>query len=129
MVPPERKRAALYIVLIFLCGVFTGTAAMNLWMNWGPRSVSARADSQPRSPQRIVEKFTKELDLSPEQAKQLNDILDETHKAYREHESQIEAIRQQGRARIREILNDEQKAKYEQILAGIEQRRKARQQR
>ena len=126
MMPPERKRATLYILLIFFCGVLAGAVATNLWMNWGPRSVSARADSQPWSSQHIVERFTRDLSLSPEQAKQLNQILDETHKVYREHESQIEAIRQQGRARIREILNDEQKAKYEQILASVEQRRKQR---
>ena len=126
MMSAERKRATLYILLIFLCGILTGAVAVNLWMNWGPRSVSARADFQPRSAQHIVERFTRDLNLLPEQAKQLNGILGETRKAYREHEEQIETIRQQGRARIREILNDEQKAKYEQILASIERRRKRR---
>ena len=124
MIPPQRKRATLYIVLIFLCGVLTGTATSKLWMNWGLKSVSAKADSQPSSPRHTVEKFTRELSLSPEQAKQLNDILDETHKGYREHEAQIETIRQEGRNRIREILNPEQKAKYEEILATIERNRK-----
>jgi len=126
MIPPERKRATFYILLIFLCGVLTGTVGTNLWTYWGTRSVSARADSPPNSTQHTVARFTQELNLSPEQAKQLNDILDETHKAYREHENQIESIRQQGRARIREILNDEQKARYAQILASIDQNRKRR---
>ena len=125
MMAPERRRATLYILLIFICGALAGAVATNLWMNWGPRGVSARAD-QPWSAQHIVERFTRDLSLTPDQAKQLNQILDETHKTYREHEAAIEAIRQQGRARIRGILNDEQKVKYEQILASIEQRRKRR---
>ena len=126
IIPPERKRATFYILLIFLCGVLAGTVGTNLWMNWGAGSVSARADSPPNSTKHTVARFTQELNLSPEQAKQLNDILDETHKSYREYEDQIETIRQQGRARIREILNDEQKAKYAQILASIDQNRKRR---
>lgn len=125
MMPPQRKRAAIYILLIFLCGALAGVAATNLWRNWGPGSVSARAD-QPYTPQNVVERFTRDLSLSPDQARQLNQILDETHKAYREHEAQMDAVRQQGRGRIREILNDDQKAKYEQILAQIDQRRKQR---
>lgn len=123
MIPPERKRARLYILLIFLCGVLLGTVATNLWVNWGPRSISARADAPPHSTQHIVEKFTRELNLTPDQARQLNEILDETHKAYREHEAQIEAIRQQARARIRGILTEQQKPKYEQLLARHEQER------
>jgi len=124
MSSPGRQRASLYLFLIFLCGALTGAVAVNVWTNWWPRTVSARADSQPYSPQHTVEKFTRELSLTPTQAKELNDILDETHKAYGEHESQIEVVRQQGRNRIREILTSEQRPKYEAILARMEQRRR-----
>jgi hypothetical protein len=123
MIAPDRKRAAFYVVLIFLCGALTGTVVGNVWHNWGPWGASAQAD-QPYSAQHTVERFTRELSLSPEQAKQLNQILDETHTTYRELESQQEVIRLQGRARIREILTGEQKPKYEQMLARIEARRK-----
>ena len=122
---PDRSRAALYILLIFLCGVVSGALATNVWTNWGPRGRSARADA-PRSRQRTFEKFTRELGLTPEQARKLNEILDETRKAYQIHEEEIDAIRQQGRNRIREILTDEQKSKYEQMLARMDARRKRR---
>jgi Spy/CpxP family protein refolding chaperone len=124
----ERKRATLYIVLIFLCGAIAGTVTTNIWKNFGPFGIAAQADSTPRSPRRTVEKFTKELNLTPEQAKQLNEILDETHAAYHEMETQENVIRQNGRARIREILTAEQRPKYEEILAKIEARRKQKRQ-
>ena len=124
MMPPERKRAAFYIVLIFLCGFLAGTAASNLWKHWGPASVSAQGDSKRKSRQRLVERFTRELSLSADQAKQLNEILDETRRGYRAHEAEIEIIRQQGRDRIREILTPDQKAKYEETLVNNDRRRK-----
>ena len=120
---PERSRAALYIALIFLCGVVTGALATNVWTSWGPRSRSARADA-PRTRQRTVDRVKRKLSLTPEQAQKLDQIVDETRTAYQVHENEIGAIRQQGRDRIREILTDEQKAKYEQIIARIDARRK-----
>jgi len=122
---PERSRAALYIVLIFLCGIVTGALATNVWKNWGPRSRSARADA-PRTRQRTVDRVKRNLSLTPEQVQKLDQIVDETRKTYQAHEKEIDVIRQRGRDRIREILNDEQKAKYEQIIARIDARRKKR---
>ncbi|MBI2815915.1 MAG: Spy/CpxP family protein refolding chaperone [Acidobacteria bacterium] len=121
--PTDRKRATLYVALIFLCGALTGFAATNLWKNWWPGSTSANAGKS-RSVQHRVEKFTRELDLTPEQARQLNDILDETHANYRRLEREQEGIRQQGRARIRSMLTEEQKPKYEQLLARQEANRR-----
>jgi hypothetical protein len=122
----ERKRASLYLLLIFLCGAVSGAVATNLWLYWRPRSASANADVAPYSAQRSVEKFTKELDLTPDQAKQLNDILDETHRSYREKEAEMETIRQMGRTRIRGMLHDDQRPKYEDILARLDRNRRKR---
>ena len=118
----QRKRAIFYLALIFLCGAVTGTVAENVWMKT-PWSVTASADSS-HSIQNRVEKFTRELHLTPEQAKLLNQILDESHNAYQEYEAKQDEIREQGRARIREILTPEQRPKYEQLLARIEARRR-----
>ena len=125
MVAPDRKRAVFYVVLIFLCGALTGAVAGNVWHNWGPWGTSAQAD-QPYSTQHTVERFTRELSLNPGQARDLNQILDETHANYRQLEDQQEMIRQEGRTRIREILTPEQKPKYEQLLARVEARRKSK---
>src|SRR3990167_628893 len=115
------RRAILYLALIFLCGFLTGAVATNVWVSLDPWGEQVRADSSstsaPRSTQRTVEWFTQQLNLSPDQAKQLHQILDETRLAYRQHELEIKSMRRQGNARIRDILNEEQKAKFDQILA------------
>jgi hypothetical protein len=123
MMAPDRKRAVFYVALIFLCGALTGTVAGNVWHNWAPWGAAAQAD-QPYSTQHTVERFTRELSLTPQQARELNQILDETHANYRQLEDQQEIIRQEGRTRIRQILTEGQKPKYEQMLAQIEARRK-----
>jgi Spy/CpxP family protein refolding chaperone len=64
-----------------------------------------------------VKWFVKGLDLNQHQLDQLSEILQETRAAYKEHELQIESIKQHSRVRIREILTDEQKLTYDQLLA------------
>jgi len=113
----ERKRAVLFVVLIFLCGALSGAVGVNLWRRV---SVSAEpAASTPPTQNRLhaVESFTKRLDLKPEQAQQLTQILDETRSAYRRHELEIESVRRMGNNRIRDILNNEQKAKFDEMIA------------
>ncbi|OFW34434.1 MAG: hypothetical protein A3J28_02275 [Acidobacteria bacterium RIFCSPLOWO2_12_FULL_60_22] len=126
---PEKSRAALFVLLIFFCGIVAGALATNVWLNWGPDLRMARADT-PRGQsrqQRTVEKFTRELSLNPEQAQKLNHILDETRAAFHAHQQELDVIRQEGRGRIREILTDDQKAKYEHLLTRMDSRRKRRQ--
>ena len=123
---PEKSRAALYILLIFLCGTVTGALAMNVWIHRGPANRAVLADA-PRSAshkQRTVERFTRELSLTPDQVQKFNHVLDETHTAFQAHQSGIDVLREQGRDRIRELLTDEQKPKYEQMLARIDAHRK-----
>ena len=130
MIRPERRRAIIYLGLIFVCGFLAGAVATNLWVHLGPRGESVRADASrtakatPRSTQRAVNWFTEQLSLTPEQAKQLHQILDETKVAYREHELQLKTIRREGNNRIRAILDDEQKVRFDQILARRESKRK-----
>lgn len=121
----EQKRATLYILLVFLCGMAAGALGSNVWRNLERRGATARA-AVPYSAQRTVEKFTQRFDLTPEQAQKLTVILDETRKAYQAHEKEQDAIRQHGRARIREILNEQQRAQYEEYLAQLDSRERRR---
>lgn len=128
---PERKRATLFLVLIFLCGAAAGALGVNLWQKLNlsaqstplaPAQSTAQPTAQPASPGtpsrrtlRAVESFTKHLNLTPEQKGQLTQILVETRNAYRQHEREIASIRQQGNARIREILTDAQKIEFDEM--------------
>ena len=121
----QRKRAALFLVLVFLCGLLAGAVATNLWEDRGPGTVRFRMSSPSSSSrqQRAVERFARRLNLTPEQTTQLNEILDETSNAYQEHELAVERLRQEAPARIREILDDGQKAEFDELLARRNRRR------
>lgn len=120
---PKKSRAVVYVLLIFLCGIVTGALAHNLLHRWERaqnRQVAQAAAPPQNRTQRTVEHFTRDLHLTPEQAQQLTVILDETRTKYRAHE---DATRQQARNHIREILSDEQRAQYEEIIRRNDERR------
>ena len=125
-----KAKSALYLLLIFLCGFLAGAVATNVWTSWDVTANRARADSSSdpklRSSERAVERFKRHLELTPEQVSQFHQILDETRRAYRQHEREIENIRQQGNARIRTILSDQQKAKFDEMIAQRELKRNRR---
>lgn len=120
---PGKSRAAIYLLLIFLCGMVGGAVATNLWTRWERDRDSRVAQAAPplSRTQRNVARFTRDLHLTPEQAQQLTVILDETHQQYR---SQEDATREQARNRVREILSDEQKPQYEEIVRRNDKRRR-----
>ena len=113
-----RSRATLYLALIFLCGVGSGVVGTRLLNR---TSVSADTQTSGHSGSNkvkgAVRSFTKHLDLTPAQVQKLTVILEETRTEYKEHELQIESIRQHGNVRIREILDPEQKVKFDELLA------------
>ena len=121
----EKSRAPLYILLIFLCGLVSGALGMKLWSGKDRQTQVAQADSTPAisRTQRLVERFTRELELTPKQVQQLTMILDELRQEYRDAE---DGTRATGRNRIRQILTAEQRAKYEEIITDADERRRAR---
>ena len=120
-----RSRATLFLALIFLCGLVSGALGTKLVERM---NVSADSSRSARSPQggKAVARFTRDLSLNPQQVEQLTKILEETRSAYKQHELEIESIKQHGRARIREILTDEQKVKFDQQLAERAEKDKQR---
>lgn len=94
------------LLLVFLCGAVAGAVAMNLgahtmlhphafWDNTGKTD--------------YLKSVTRQLDLTPDQAAQMSSILDDFAKYY-------QTVLSDGKARILNILNDEQKRKFEKML-------------
>jgi Spy/CpxP family protein refolding chaperone len=120
-----RSKATLYLALIFLCGVGSGVVGSRLVSRVNvsadavaPAGTTTSTNNSGSSKVRgAVRSFTKHLDLTQEQVQKLTAILEETRSEYKEHELQIESIRQHGNARIREILDPDQKIKFDELLA------------
>jgi hypothetical protein len=69
-----------------------------------------------------IQKFTRELSLTPSQAAEIETILDDFMTYYQTLEAQVNDVRATGKKRIVRILNDEQKQKFERMLAEAKQK-------
>jgi hypothetical protein len=94
------------LTLVFLCGAVVGALAMNLGVH--NRLHKSAFWTEPGKAAYLA-KVQKELDLSPTQTEQMKSILDDFSQYYR-------TVLSDGRDRILQILNDDQKHKFERLL-------------
>ncbi len=121
-----RLTIALYITLIFASGMVVGVFGHRLY------TVNTVAAKTARNPEEWRKRYTVEMQnrlrLEPQQLAQLNTILDDTRKRFDQvhiqHRPEIEAIKQQQVAKIRAILNDEQRVEYEKMREERKQHEK-----
>jgi Spy/CpxP family protein refolding chaperone len=124
-----RREAAVLVFVVFLLGVLLGGVGSHLWGSrvWGNQV--GQAGSPPTRDQ-LLANFTRELELTPDQQKQLGGILDNSrsrfHALDRSLDPQRMEIRDQSRAQMRELLTPEQQIKFDAYLQRVDlQRRKA----
>jgi Spy/CpxP family protein refolding chaperone len=119
-----RTRLKVWLVLVgvFLLGSVTGAALSGVY-----RARSEGGRRAERDPGKALEKMRGELNLTDEQAAQINTIINETRNEFRalraEARPRYDAIRQKERERIRGILNAEQQQKFDQMIARKDARR------
>ena len=129
------KTTAVGLVLaVFVLGAALGA----LGMYWAGRSVMAGPAGRRQGPQQtsaernahVVDTYSKDLALTPDQKKQMLSILEQTGAKYKAvHDQmapQMEAIRKEGRDQIRGILTPEQLPKFEEKLRQMDEERKKR---
>jgi len=111
--------------LIFFAGLVAGGFATHLahrlWIE--PKLVSAAVlDAGEKAA--AIEHFNRELELSQAQAQAIEAILDEFIMQQADMVARYQTTRQSGQSRILEILNDDQRRRFQQVLNEINQRRK-----
>lgn len=129
---PNNRKALALIVLVLFLGVALGAVGHALFDRrvFGARTL-AQTGRQPRpNPPRAVARLTSELNLTPEQQKQIGDILaDIQHRFDAVHDTinpQLYQIREEGRDQIRELLTPEQRPKFEDYLRRLDEERRRR---
>jgi len=124
MTKPTRI-AALYLTGVFVAGGLFGFMAHGLYTQRTTRASNSASNSKDAR-ERYVTKLQRDLALSPEQLTQVTAILDETGERFREIRQRMspefDAIRQQQRKRIMDLLQPDQQVKYQQILEEWRQR-------
>lgn len=123
----RNRKAVLLVFLVFVLGIALGAVGTYLVTT---RVLAARPLPDHSAASRMA-MFTRDLNLDPDQQRQIQQILTETRARYAEIHSQAdpeyEAVRHQGRERIRQVLRLEQRPKFEELLRQMDEDRRRRQ--
>ena len=132
----SRSKAVLIAVAIFVLGMLFGST-LERWMGyaamgpvgpgftrWGGPPPGGKGG--PRGHQRILHRFSRELDLTENQKQKMRAILDESRERMRDVRRQVEQtmkpVLEESKSRIREILTSEQQEKYDRIREEMDRR-------
>jgi len=108
---PAERVAIVSLVLVFLCGAVMGAVVMRIS---GRAHVSASAPSgismaAPNMAAPNMAEWKKQLDLTDDQTAKLTSVLDDFSRYY-------DNVLADGNSRIMQILNPEQRRRFEQML-------------
>ena len=121
------RKAALWVGVVFLLGATLG-GMLGFLIAHRPVNAANPPLSEPERRAQRVQLMTKDLNLTPQQAQQLDGILMQRHaetKAIHDQtDAQIDAVRQKGRAQVRAILTPDQLPKFEEFLKQMDAQRK-----
>ena len=121
------RKAALWVGVVFLLGAALGGMLGYVFAHHAAMAAPAQLTEAEKRAQK-VQRLTQELNLVPDQQKQLEAIIASVqaqYKAIRQTtEPQINEARQKGREQIRAILTPEQKPKFEEFLKRLDEERK-----
>jgi len=116
-----QNRALLYVLLVFFSGSIAGALGMHLVEHfWLHPQQAAAAPNWPADRQYYIEQFKKELNLTDDQSKRLESILDDTMKQYEDLHSFTHRVRDDGLMQIRAMLDDNQRKQFDELTRRIE---------
>src|SRR3569832_1969895 len=117
------SRIVLTLAGVFLAGLGTGMLGMRFGLHDTIHNYVAPVPTPPNQ-YVVLERFRTELNLSPEQTTKLASVLADYQHYYQAVQEQIEEmrlrdqiddLRSTGRSKILEILNADQRAKFEKM--------------
>lgn len=128
----KRSIAFVYVLGLFLLGILIGALGMQLWHANKPLPGPFGGRGGMRAPRQemghrpghgpgpfFLERLGRQLDLSPEQKRQIAEIIEESHReagALREEIlPKVEAQLDQTRERILEVLTQKQRERFEEF--------------
>lgn len=103
----SRAACALMLIAVFFAGAGAGTIAYS----WGSRKWSQKPAPfwTEAGKERSLQKWKNELALTPEQAREIELVLDDFTMYYK-------SVLSDGKTRILKILSDEQRKKFEKLM-------------
>ena len=97
------------LVLVFVAGALSGAVTYKL----------TRKVMHTPPPLTSVETLKRELHLTPVQSEQVAAIIDDYKRYYGNIQDQVEEIRATGKSRILQVLDPDQRSKFEKLSEGL----------
>jgi esterase/lipase len=125
--PTIRQKATLWLAIVFVLGAALGGVIGYAFAHHSYASERTLLSADAKRAQRR-EQLTREVQLTPDQQKQVVAILDQAQVEYKAvhnvMDPQIEAVRQKTRDKIRNLLTTEQLPSFESFLRRLDEERK-----
>jgi hypothetical protein len=118
----SKLKAGVLVIVVFVLGVVLGAVGTH-YREVGASSAHFGVSGYPVHSE-VMKRLTQQVGLTPEQEKQVTSIVDDIHMRMHElsqqQKPQADAIRAEGRQRIRAILTPEQLPKYEDFIKQLD---------
>ena len=123
-------KAKVLVFAIFFMGIASGVLIANFYTTRVTGSPDAANAPDRQGAQRDINKFYDYLGLDQAQREQMHKIGEETRHQYqdlrKETQPRFQSIQEESRAKIRAVLNDEQRRKYDEFRKKMDLRRQNR---
>lgn len=117
--PWQSPRILYTLACVFLSGAVAGAITMRL--GYVPERHPPQGPSWKENAREIsLRRFKTELNLTPEQAKQMESVLDDFMTYYQYLQAQMDDVRATGKNRILQILHGDQKQKFEKMIGELQ---------
>jgi hypothetical protein len=132
--PWQNPRILTILMLVFVAGAATGALMMRFGLHEvlhrasGLQGVFSRASVPPPAPpapahainhDAVLNRFQTELGLSAPQTQKLALVLDDYSQYYQSLQEQLDDLRATGKTRIMQILDTDQRAKFEKMMTDL----------
>ena len=128
MNPDIRKKAAIWLALVFVLGTATGGV---FGYSLARRSYAATKTVMPSEAEHRAKKIaemTQTIGLTAEQAQKADGLIKNAQSEIREihnkNDAEVDVVRMRTRAQMREFLTAEQMPKFEQYMQRLDEERK-----
>lgn len=112
------------LVLVFLAGAAAGAIGMQLGLHERLHRAVAAASAKPArrvaANDALMQRFKTELNLSGEQTEKLAMVLGDYRHYYESLQDQLDDVRSTGKKRILQILDQDQRARFERIMGDLQ---------
>jgi hypothetical protein len=121
---PCNAKVAGTLVVVFLAGAAVGALTMQMGLHERlHRTVSAATLPVIRKASNndaLIQRFKTQLNLSADQTDKIAMVLADYREYYQSLEDQLDDVRSTGKSRIMQILDEEQRAKFEKIMGDLQ---------